>query len=305
MATDGDKIKGKICVLIEDYFDEHSYHSFNRFFPSYGYEVEYVSYLWGLESITFDGKDFTATATVSVDVNDVNLPKCKALILIGGYAMERLRYQVSPAENKPNDAPAVEFLRRAMKTETLKVGAIHNGLWLLCSAPELIKGRKITCSQGIIDDVINAGGIIQYGERKTQDVWVDQNLITSSQAGIVTRGYPGDVEPFIHRLLLELGTNPDDSQAKSRVMKKAIGQFLTSVSQNQKLQEKLGKNQNVEQLIKFAKDQGYDFTLEELKLFVEKQGSQDLSVDYGALVTDPEYGNYPKWNYQAFMVFDN
>jgi putative intracellular protease/amidase len=293
--------RGKICVLIEDYFDEHCYHSFNRFFPSYGYEIEYVSYLWGLEQVTFEGKDFTASVTVSVDVKDVNLAECLGVILIGGYAMERLRYQVSPSENKPNDAPAVEFLRRAMQVENLKVGAIHNGLWLLCAAPEFLKGRKVTCSPGIIDDVKNAGGLVQYSEGKTQDVWVDGNLITSSQAGIVTRGYPGEVESFINQLLIELGTNPDDPEAVAMVRKKAIGQFFTAISSNQKLQAKLGKHQSVEQLIKFAYAQGYNLTLEALQIFVAKQANQDLSVDYGSLVSDPEYGTYPKWDYQTFM----
>lgn len=40
-------IKGKIGVLIEDYFDFIEYCKFNEFFFEKGYEVEYIIYLWG------------------------------------------------------------------------------------------------------------------------------------------------------------------------------------------------------------------------------------------------------------------
>ena len=39
--------KGKIGVLIEDHFDEIEYREFNQYFPEKGYEVVYLSHLWG------------------------------------------------------------------------------------------------------------------------------------------------------------------------------------------------------------------------------------------------------------------
>ncbi len=47
------KIKGKIGVVIEEHFDETEYRRFNEFFPEHGYEVEYISNLWGQPQLTF------------------------------------------------------------------------------------------------------------------------------------------------------------------------------------------------------------------------------------------------------------
>ena len=39
--------KGKIGVLIEEHFDSTEFKRFNEYFPTRGYEVEYLSHLWG------------------------------------------------------------------------------------------------------------------------------------------------------------------------------------------------------------------------------------------------------------------
>ena len=39
--------KGKIGVLIEEHFDATQVPSVQRVFPAEGYEVEYLSHLWG------------------------------------------------------------------------------------------------------------------------------------------------------------------------------------------------------------------------------------------------------------------
>src|SRR5262249_16694836 len=64
--------KGKIGVLIEAHFDETEYRRFGDYFPTHGYAVEYLSHLWGQKSLTFDGNDMKARATVEVEVNDVS-----------------------------------------------------------------------------------------------------------------------------------------------------------------------------------------------------------------------------------------
>jgi len=67
-------------------------------------------------------------------------------ILIGGYAMDRLRYEENPRAGRPNQAPAVVFLRRAveaMDAGQLRIGAICHGLWLFCAAPKGFKLAEI------------------------------------------------------------------------------------------------------------------------------------------------------------------
>ena len=191
--------KGKIGVLIEEHFDETEYHRFNEFFPDRGYEVEYISNLWNQESLTFKGNDHTAEVTVTVDFKDINPADYKGIILIGGYAMDRLRYQVNPKPGEPNQSPAVEFLRQAVKamdTDGLKIGTICHSLWLFCADPELIKGRKITCAHNIICDVENSGGTVMYDGEETAATYIDGNLITGK--------HPGVVEEFMQVFLEEM-----------------------------------------------------------------------------------------------------
>ncbi|MBV9385032.1 MAG: DJ-1/PfpI family protein [Chroococcidiopsidaceae cyanobacterium CP_BM_ER_R8_30] len=192
-------IKGKIGVVVEEHFDETEYQQFNDFFPRNGYEVEYISNLWNQEKLTFKGNDHTEEVTVTVDFNNINPTDYKGLILIGGYAMDRLRYQVNPRPGQPNQSPAVEFLRKAVKamdTENLKIGTICHSVWLFCADPELIRGRKVTCAHNIICDVENAGGIVMYKDGETMSTYIDGNLISSQ--------HPGVVEEFMQVFLEEI-----------------------------------------------------------------------------------------------------
>ena len=199
MAAQSSQVKGKIGVLIEAHFDETEFRRFNEFFPAHGYEVEYITHLWGHDKLTFMGNDFTQEVTVTREVNDVKLADYKAIILIGGYAMDRLRYQEHPKPGRPNRAPAVEFLRRAVKAmdnSHLKVGTICHALWLFCAAPETLSGRKVTCAHNIMGDVENAGGTLVYYGDQLIDTYVDGNLITGR--------HPGVVEEFMKTFLEEI-----------------------------------------------------------------------------------------------------
>ena len=193
------QIKGKIGVLIEEHFDETEYRRFNQFFPENGYEVEYISNLWGQPSLTFKGNDHEEEVTVKVDCKTVKPADYQGIILIGGYAMDRLRYQVEPQPNQANNSPAVEFLREAVKlmdNDGLKIGTICHSLWLFCADKNLIQGRKVTCAHNIICDVENAGGIVIYQGQETAATYTDGSLITGR--------HPGVVEEFMELFLDEI-----------------------------------------------------------------------------------------------------
>ena len=114
-------VKGKIGVIIEDHFDQTEYRKFNEFFPAHGYEVEYISHLWGNPELHFDANPENGRiddhVTVKVEINNVSPSDYKGIILIGAYAMDRLRYQVNVRKGQPNMAAAVIFLRKAMSTK--------------------------------------------------------------------------------------------------------------------------------------------------------------------------------------------
>lgn len=192
-------MKGKIGVLIEDHFDQTEYRMFNEFFPKQGYEVEYVSHLWGNPELHFggnpdDGK-IEEHVTVKTEVNNVKPSDYKGIILIGAYAMDRLRYQANPVKGQPNQAPAVAFLRRAMN-EKAQVGTICHSLWLLCADPAMLKGRKVTCAHNIICDVENAGAEVVFSGDQTSDLVIDGNLITAKHPA-VTQEF---METFLQRI---------------------------------------------------------------------------------------------------------
>jgi protease I len=194
------EIKGKIGVLIEDHFDPTEFRRFNEYFPQRGYQVEYISHLWGQPALHFgsnaENNAVEEHVTVTTEVNNINPADYKGIICIGAYAMDRLRYQTTVKKGQPNQAPAVAFLRKALQTESLKVGTICHGLWLLCADRELLRNRKVTCAHNIVCDVENAGAEVVYADDGTADLFIDGNLITGK--------HPEGVDAFMAAFVDEI-----------------------------------------------------------------------------------------------------
>lgn len=183
------EIKGKIGVLIEDHFDLTEYRRFNEYFPQRGYQVEYISHLWGQPVLRFSSNPendvIDEHVTVTTEIKNVDPTDYKGIICIGAYAMDRLRYQTTVKKGQPNQAPAVAFLRKAIQTEGLKVGTICHGLWLFCVDRQLLRNRKVTCAHNIVCDVENAGAEVVYAGDGTADLVIDGNLITGKHPAVV------------------------------------------------------------------------------------------------------------------------
>lgn len=182
------EMKGKIGVLIEEHFDQTEYRLFNDYFPKHGYAVEYISHLWGNAELTFgsnpDNGYVEEHVTVTTEVNHVSPADYAGIIVIGAYASDRLRYQVSVKKGQKNQAPAVVFLRNAMANPNVKKGAICHSLWLFCADRDLLEGRQVTCAHNIICDVENAGAEIVYEGDETSPLVVDRDLITAKHPGV-------------------------------------------------------------------------------------------------------------------------
>jgi protease I len=194
------EIKGKIGVLIEDHFDPTEFRRFNEYFPQRGYQVEYISHLWGQPALHFgsnaENNAVEEHVTVTTEVNNINPADYKGIICIGAYAMDRLRYQTTVKKGQPNQAPAVAFLRKALQTESLKLGSICHGLWLLCADRELLRNRKVTCAHNIVCDVENAGAEVVYADDGTANLVIDGNLITGK--------HPEGVDAFMAAFVDEI-----------------------------------------------------------------------------------------------------
>jgi protease I len=160
------EIKGKIGVLIEDHFDATEFRRFNEYFPRRGYQVEYLSHLWGQPALHFssnpDNNVIEEQVTVTSEIDNAAPADYKGIICIGAYAMDRMRYQATVTKGQPNQAPAVVFLRKASQTEGLKIGTICHGLWLFTADRDLLRNRKVTCAHNIVCDVENAGAEVVY-----------------------------------------------------------------------------------------------------------------------------------------------
>jgi putative intracellular protease/amidase len=195
--------KGKIAVLIEDHFDQTEFRMFNDFFPKQGYDVEYVTHLWGNPELKFGANPDSGVVedhvTVKTEVNNVKPSDYKGIILIGAYAMDRLRYQANPKKGQPNQAPAVAFIRRAM-SEKAKVGTICHSLWLLCADASMLKGRKVTGAHNIICDLENAGADVVFEGDGTADLVIDDNLITAK--------HPAVTQQFMETFIREIESRP-------------------------------------------------------------------------------------------------
>lgn len=197
------EIKGKIGVIIEEHFDGTEFKRFNEYFPEKGYEVEYISNLWGNKELTFgsnpENDKIEYHATVTTDFKDIKPTDYKGIICIGAYAMDRLRYQVNVKKGQKNNAPAVAFVREAIADENIKIGTICHSLWLLCADNEMLKNRQVTCAHNIICDVENAGAEVVYDGDVTADLVIDRNLITGK--------HPGVVEQFMDAFVKEIEKN--------------------------------------------------------------------------------------------------
>ena len=187
----GEPVKGRIGVLIEEHFDQTEFKKFNAFFPRHGYQVVYMTQLWGNPSLCFranpDDRVVDSNVTVTTDVDTVNVGDYRGFLLIGAYAMDRLRYQLDPRKGEPNMAPAVRLLRKIMAASGLKLGTICHSLWLLCADRTLLEGRRVTCAHNIICDVENAGADVVFDGNQTADLVIDGDLITGKHPGVTDR----------------------------------------------------------------------------------------------------------------------
>ena len=75
-------------------------------------------------------------------------------------------------------APATAFVKRAFAEKSILKGIICHGMWLIASAPELVRGRPVVVHNNLVGDACNMGAI--YTD---QDVVVDGDLVTGRTGG--------------------------------------------------------------------------------------------------------------------------
>ena len=94
--------------------------------------------------------------------SDINISEYDAILIPGGWAPDKLRR-----------FPQVLDFVRHMDKNNKPIGQICHAGWVLISA-KILKGRNVTSTPGIRDDMENAGAT-WYDE----DVVIDRNIISS------------------------------------------------------------------------------------------------------------------------------
>src|SRR5690349_18234012 len=167
------KLAGKkIAVLIESDYYEPEIAYYQHRFAEEGADLHLLSRLWGQPFLTFFGHEYKAPLRCQEsfeEMSDEQLRSFGAVIVPSGMVADRLRY----TEDVTKLPPATEFLQRAFADKSILKGIICHGLWLVASAPELVRGRPVVAHNNLFGDVRNMGAI--YTD---QDVVVDGDLVT-------------------------------------------------------------------------------------------------------------------------------
>jgi protease I len=167
-----------IAALMTDYFEDSEYTRPAEAFIAAGHKVVHV----GLKSgATIKGKTDHTPVIIDKSVKEVSAHDFDALFIPGGYSPDQLRVE----------AKAVQFTRDFVNS--------GKPVFAICHAPQImitadvIRGRRITGYQSIIQDIKNAGA-----EFVDQSVVVDGNLVSSRN--------PGDLPDFITACQEKLNT---------------------------------------------------------------------------------------------------
>jgi len=163
----------KIGILIESDFYEKEIFYYEHRFAEEGLEVHWLSHLWGQSHLTFLGHEYRAPFECHESfegMSDEELRSYAAIIVPSGMVSDRLRYTQDVNEL----APATTFVKRAFAEKTILKGIICHGMWLIATAPELVRGRPVVVHNNLVGDARNMGAI--YTD---QDVVVDRDLVTA------------------------------------------------------------------------------------------------------------------------------
>jgi len=167
----------KIGIFIESDFYEHEIWYYKYRFPEEGADLHFFSRLWGQPSLTFKGHEYHAPFECHESfegMDDETLRSFAAIIVPSAMVSDRLRY----TEDISVLPPATAFLKRAFAEPSILKGIICHGMWLVSPAPELVRGRAVTCHNNLYGDVINMGAIYC-----NEDVVVDGDLVTGRTGG--------------------------------------------------------------------------------------------------------------------------
>lgn len=147
------------------------YEDLEVWYPKYRLEAAgFPAPLVGANGQTFKGKH-GYPAPVERSLAEIDPAELAGVLAPGGWAPDKLRRD-----------PAVLELVRSVDAAGGLVASICHGPWILISAG-ILRGRRMTSTVGIRDDVVNAGA-----------TWVDEPVVTDRN--LVSSRVPKDLPAF-------------------------------------------------------------------------------------------------------------
>ena len=166
--------KGTIAILVGP-----EYEDLEVWYPKLRLEeAGYDTPLVGMGDAKYSGK-WGYPAPVDMHVRDVDATKLRGVLAPGGWAPDKLR----------RDKAVLDLVRTVNDRGGL-VATICHGPWILISAG-IVRGRTLTSTVGIRDDVVNAGA-----------TWVDEPAVIDGM--MVSARVPKDLPAFAHAMLTVL-----------------------------------------------------------------------------------------------------
>lgn len=167
----------KIGIFLESDFYEPEIFYYKFRFEEEGYEVHFLTRLWGNPQLTFKGHEYHISMDCKESfetISDKDLSSYAAFIVPAGMVSDRLRY----TDDVNKLPPACDFMKKIFADKKILKGIICHGMWLLSPVPELIKGRNAVVHNNLLGDLNNMGGIFV-----DKDVVVDGDLVTARTGG--------------------------------------------------------------------------------------------------------------------------
>ena len=141
-------------------------------------EAGYHTPLVGMGELSYRGK-WGYPAQMDIAVKDVDPASLRGVLAPGGWAPDKLR----------RDPAVLQLVRDVHHAQGL-VATICHGPWILISAG-IVRGRTLTSTVGIRDDVVNAGA-----------TWVDEPSVIDGN--LVSARVPKDLPAFTRAMLTVL-----------------------------------------------------------------------------------------------------
>lgn len=163
MRLTGKKV---LCLVDEEFEDLELWYPVNRV-KEEGAEVVFAG---PKKQHVYTGK-YGVPAQADITFEEMNPDDYAGLLVPGGWAPDKLRRYP-------------EVLRAVRRMDELKrpIGQICHAGWVLISA-KILKGRKVTSTPGIRDDMENAGA-----------TWIDEPVVVDGH--LISSRRPPDLPPY-------------------------------------------------------------------------------------------------------------